>query len=179
MSLLSIKGSRNLFNNMMHTMLNMPLRWIDTTPVGRMLNRVTGDISVIEDALGSQFSSAFSSGLFLVAVVAAALFASPLVLIFGAVFLGIAGYFTRFYLAAAREAKRLASVTKSPILDLVSISRCGFVDSRTLMLLAWHCHRRHYYNQSFWQYADLYFEDVGPHRRSYCHQLGTISEHSL
>ena len=120
-NLLSLRGSRRLYNSMTSTMLRMPLRWIDTTPVGRMLNRVTGDVGVIEDSLGDQFGSTLGSGLFLVAVVASALFASPFVLIFGTVFLGIATYFTRFYLAAAREAKRLESVTKSPILELVRI----------------------------------------------------------
>ena len=115
----------------------MPLRWIDTTPVGRMLNRVTGDIGVIEDALGFQLISTLGYGLYLVATVAATLLASPYVLIFGAVFFVIAMYFARYYLAAARQAKRLASVTRSPILELVSICIERIIGERPLILLAW------------------------------------------
>ena len=107
---------------MLHVVLNMPLRWIDTTPVGRILNRVTGDIGVIEDALGNQFISTVGNALYLVATVAATLLASPYVLIFGGVFFVIAIYFARYYLAAARQAKRLSAITRSPILELVS--RC-------------------------------------------------------
>ena len=139
MTLVTIRGSRNLFNNLLHVVLNMPLRWIDTTPVGRMLNRVTGDIGTIEDALGQQFISSLGYGLYLVATVLATLLASPYVLIFGAVFFIIAMYFARYYLAAARQAKRLASVTRSPILELVSIYANWIIENSPLTPLAWQC----------------------------------------
>lgn len=37
----SIRASRLMFQRLCHSVLRAPLRWIDTTPTGRILNRFT------------------------------------------------------------------------------------------------------------------------------------------
>lgn len=55
----------------------------------------------------------------IIAIMVAAFFASPIIIIFGIILLVIALYYAKFYLAGAREAKRLESTTKSPIFEQV------------------------------------------------------------
>lgn len=39
----SLRASRALFEKLTYTVLRTPLRWLDTVPVGRILNRFTYD----------------------------------------------------------------------------------------------------------------------------------------
>src|SRR5690606_11499220 len=48
----SIRASRNLFDHLAYAVLRAPLRWLDTMPVGRILNRFTADFHLIDSRLG-------------------------------------------------------------------------------------------------------------------------------
>ncbi len=47
----SVKASRRLFESMTFTVLRTPLRWIDTVPLGRILNRFTADFHTVDSRL--------------------------------------------------------------------------------------------------------------------------------
>lgn len=47
----SLRASRRMFDRLSSTMLRTPLRWIDTVPTGRILNRFTADITLIDTRL--------------------------------------------------------------------------------------------------------------------------------
>jgi len=47
----SIRASRKLFDKLSFTILRTPLRWIDTVPLGRILNRFTADFNVVDARL--------------------------------------------------------------------------------------------------------------------------------
>ena len=49
----SMKASRTLFDKLTYTILRAPLRWLDTVPVGRILNRFTADFVVVDSKMGS------------------------------------------------------------------------------------------------------------------------------
>ena len=68
----SIRASRKLFDKLSHTILRTPLRWIDTVPLGRILNRFTGDFNVVDGSLAPDVAQVAVSLLALVGVVAAA-----------------------------------------------------------------------------------------------------------
>jgi ABC-type multidrug transport system fused ATPase/permease subunit len=55
--LMSIKGSRILFRRTLGTVLRTPLRWLDTVPVGRILNRLTSDFGIIDERLAINLAS--------------------------------------------------------------------------------------------------------------------------
>lgn len=44
----SIKASRNMFEQLTYAVLRAPLRWLDTVPVGRVLNRFTADFNMFD-----------------------------------------------------------------------------------------------------------------------------------
>lgn len=47
-----IEASRNLFDDLTYAVLRAPLRWLDTVPLGRVLNRFTTDIYFVDVRLG-------------------------------------------------------------------------------------------------------------------------------
>lgn len=47
----SIRASRRLFDKLSFTILRTPLRWMDTVPLGRILNRFTADFNVVDARL--------------------------------------------------------------------------------------------------------------------------------
>ncbi|KAH0538545.1 hypothetical protein FGG08_004878 [Glutinoglossum americanum] len=114
---LSIRASRRLFEAMTYAVLRTPLRWIDTVPVGRILNRFTSDFSTVDSELAFDLSYLIMSVLHVVAVTAAAVFVSPYIIFSGLALLAAALYIARLYLAGARELRRIASNARSPIIE--------------------------------------------------------------
>jgi ABC-type multidrug transport system fused ATPase/permease subunit len=52
----SIRASRVLFDKLCFTILRTPLRWMDTVPLGRILNRFTADFNVVDARLANDFA---------------------------------------------------------------------------------------------------------------------------
>lgn len=48
---LSIKASKHLFESLTAAVLRAPLRWLDTAPTGRVLNRFTADFDTVDNQL--------------------------------------------------------------------------------------------------------------------------------
>lgn len=113
----SIQASRKLFAKLNFAILRAPLRWLDTVPVGRVLNRFTGDFHSVDTRLAYSLAFGAASFLNLIGVIVAGLFVSPIILVLAAVLLVISIYYARIYLHGARPAKRLESTTKSPVFE--------------------------------------------------------------
>ncbi|KAG0327184.1 hypothetical protein BG000_001046 [Podila horticola] len=110
-----IRSARVLHQNMLHGVLRSPMRFFDTTPMGRILNRFSKDQSTIDEVLPRSFSG-YSRTLFQVAsVLVVVTLSTPSFIIviipFGLVYL----WLQRYYLATSREIRRLDSVSRSPV----------------------------------------------------------------
>jgi ABC-type multidrug transport system fused ATPase/permease subunit len=113
----SIKASRRLFEKLNFVILRAPLRWLDTVPVGRILNRFTSDFNIIDSQLANSVSFGAGSFLGLVGVIVAGLFVSPWIVLLAGVLLVICMYYALAYLDGARPVKRLESTAKSPVFE--------------------------------------------------------------
>ena len=125
MFLLGLKASRSMFEKMLFAVLRTPLRWVDTVPVGRVLNRFTADFNAMDMALIWSITSVVGATLQVLGICAAAVFVSPYILILAAFLLGVCGILGRQYLGGARPLKRLESTTKSPIFELFGTALAG------------------------------------------------------
>ncbi|KAK0669314.1 P-loop containing nucleoside triphosphate hydrolase protein [Cercophora samala] len=126
----SLKASRKLFAEMNFTILRTPIRWLDTVPVGRILNRYTNDFSVIDSQLAHSFSFGFNSVLSLFTVILAGLVVSPYIVGLALVLLLICLHIAITYIVAARPVKRLESNTKSPVFEQFGSSLTGVATIR-------------------------------------------------
>jgi len=113
----SIRASRKLFDGLSYTVLRAPLRWLDTVPVGRVLNRFTADFNVIDSRLAGNMGYFFYQALEMIAITIAGFLVSPFMVPLALVLFAIAFMVMLRYLAGAREVKRLESNAKSPIFE--------------------------------------------------------------
>ncbi|OQR85879.1 multidrug resistance-associated protein 1, partial [Thraustotheca clavata] len=115
-----LRASRSLFEKMTMALLNAPMKFFDTNPLGRILNRYSGDMSTVDQQIPSSFSAmsanifivAFSLGTTLLVVKSLALILLPLLYLYLSV--------GSFYIQPAREMERVNKTTRSPMLNLIS-----------------------------------------------------------
>ena len=121
----SLKASRILFDQLTYTVLRAPLRWLDTVPVGRIVNRFTSDFNIIDSHLANDFGFMLYQFMQVIGITAAGLFVSPYMLLFAFVLLSVCMFVTTMYLVGAREVKRLESNAKSPIFEQFGSALAG------------------------------------------------------
>lgn len=126
----SIRSSQALFEKLLSAVLAAPLRWLDTVPVGRVLNRFTSDIYTIDYLLGSDLSELIFWTLQTVAILVASMSISLIVLLPAAILLLASLWLSIMYLKAARQVKRLESVSRTPILEQFTSSLVGLTTIR-------------------------------------------------
>ncbi|KAL2168786.1 hypothetical protein VTG60DRAFT_6825 [Thermothelomyces hinnuleus] len=126
----SIRASRKLFEKLNFTILHTPTRWLDTVPLGRILNRYTADFNTIDSQLANTVGFGANSFLNLLAVVVAGLFLSPYIVLFAIVLLLVCLYYAILYLHGARPVKRLESTTKSPVFEQFGSALTGVTTIR-------------------------------------------------
>jgi ABC-type multidrug transport system fused ATPase/permease subunit len=121
----SIRASRKLFTEVLHSVLRANLRWLDTVPTGRILNRFTGDFVSIDTSMAQNFYRFAGVVWEMIGILGAAVFVSPFMILCAVLVLGITSVFARSYITAARSVKRLESVNKSPVISHFSSSLIG------------------------------------------------------
>ena len=123
--LTALKASENLHNKMTKAVIEAPVIFFDTNPVGRILNRFSKDIGSMDIMLPPQSlvavlcCSYFVSAIILSAVVNVWLFITcvPLTMLFI--------YLAKYYLKSSREIRRLEAVTCSPVYSLIADTVVG------------------------------------------------------
>ncbi|RYP41120.1 hypothetical protein DL767_001281 [Monosporascus sp. MG133] len=126
----SIRASRKLFAKLNFVVLRAPLRWLDTVPVGRVLNRFTTDFHSVDTHMAYSLAFAGSEFLNLIGVVVAGLFVSPVIIVFATVLLAVCVWYATRYLHGARPVKRLESTTKSPVFEQFASALTGVTTIR-------------------------------------------------
>ncbi|KAL1780294.1 canalicular multispecific organic anion transporter 2 [Sigmodon hispidus] len=121
----SVQAARLLHEALLHNKIRSPQSFFDTTPSGRILNRFSKDIYVIDEVLAPTilmlFNSFFTSISTLVVIVAS----TPIFLVVILPLAVLYGFVQRFYVATSRQLKRLESVSRSPIFSHFSETVTG------------------------------------------------------
>lgn len=126
----AVRASRNLFQKLTFVVLRAPLRWLDTVPVGRILNRFTADFNMIDSKLPYDFGFMLYNVLQVVGIIAAGFLVSQSLILFAVLLLGVCLYYSQRFLAGAREIKRLESNAKSPIYEQFGSALIGLTTIR-------------------------------------------------
>lgn len=121
----SLKASKAVFERFTAVFLRAPLRFLDTTPVGQILNRFTSDFGTLDSDLALDLSSTIHDMVSILGVLVAALLTAPLIVGLGVLSLAASWGVGYFYVTGAREAKRLESTARSPIFELVGSLLAG------------------------------------------------------
>ena len=126
----SIKASRVLFEEFSNAIFRAPLRWLDTTPTGRILNRFTADFNFIDESMADGLGFLMNQFFQLAVILVAGVLVSPLEIVFATTLLSICVYLAKLYLPGTREVKRIESVTRSPIFEQLESAMVGIATIR-------------------------------------------------
>ncbi|KAF9095081.1 hypothetical protein BGX29_009172 [Mortierella sp. GBA35] len=111
----SLRASRSLYEELLVSIIRAPIRFFDTTPVGRIINRFSKDFEVIDTQMMMKMVTMVTDALGVITIVLIVSFVTPTFLI-AAALISTAYYFIgAYYISASRELKRIESVTKSPL----------------------------------------------------------------
>ncbi|RDW56946.1 hypothetical protein BP5796_13013 [Coleophoma crateriformis] len=121
----SLRASKTTFDEMTYSVLHTPLRWLDTVPLGRILNRFTSDLGTMDSNLTLNFAMAAGSLLNVIGILAAALFVSPYLIILAVTLLVACGHIASRYIKGARAVKRLVSIQRSPTISHFAVALDG------------------------------------------------------
>lgn len=113
----TIKASRTLHENMMTCMFDAPMSFFDTTPIGRILNRVGKDIDQLDVQLPLMANVFFELFFQLMAMAVLISVVLPHFLIVAIPMAILYAFMQKFYLRTLRQLKRLEGVTRSPVVN--------------------------------------------------------------
>ena len=77
LAIAGVLGSRALHSMMLKNILRSPMSFFDTTPLGRVLNRFSKDIYVIDEVIPRSIRTFFFTGFRIVSTVVIILIATP------------------------------------------------------------------------------------------------------
>ncbi|XP_072313056.1 ATP-binding cassette sub-family C member 3 isoform X2 [Eucyclogobius newberryi] len=121
----NIGAARKLHLNLVTNKLHTPQSFYDTTPIGRIINRFSKDVYVIDEALPAtvlMFLGTFFISLSTMIVIVCS---TPIFAVVVVPLTCIYVFVQRFYVATSRQLKRLESVSRSPIYSHFSESITG------------------------------------------------------
>ena len=110
-----INAARILHSEMLDNVLKLPQSFFDTTPMGRIINRFSKDIYVLDDQLPRSFLMYFRTLFTLSAIYIVNLMVSSWFSVIAVPLMWIYGSIQKYYLATSRQLKRLESTSRSPV----------------------------------------------------------------
>ncbi|BGP50526.1 Transporter of the ATP-binding cassette (ABC) [Rhodotorula kratochvilovae] len=125
-----IQASRRIYRQLIVRILQAPIRFFDSTPTGRILNRLSKDMETIDQELPSTALYLLLEILMIMGIIGTVSAALPSFLVAGvliSIFYWVLG---KIYLASSRELKRYESVTRSPIFSVFGESLQGVATIR-------------------------------------------------
>lgn len=110
-----VNASKKIFNDMLDSVLRSKIRFFDSTPIGRIMNRFSKDIEAVDQDLAPVATGVAHCALAVLATTLLITFITPGFLVAGVFIAAMYWTICVFYLASSRDLKRIDSITKSPV----------------------------------------------------------------
>ncbi|CAH0491864.1 unnamed protein product [Peronospora farinosa] len=115
-----LRASRSLFQNLLARILRAPTSFFDTTPTGRIVNRLSKDVYTVDESIPATWSMLLYTFISVLVTLATISYVTP---IFVIILLPIlVGYYIsqRYFIKTSRELQRLDSISRSPVFASLS-----------------------------------------------------------
>lgn len=128
--LTGLRGATRLHTGMLHAILRSPISFFDTTPIGRILNRLTKDISIVDTDISSSLVQSLSTTFGVITVFIVMAIATPIIFIILPTMIYFYRFVQNYYLQTSLDLQRLDSTSKSPIFALFGETLAGVITIR-------------------------------------------------
>lgn len=153
-----IRAGQNMHNKMLKSVLSAPIRFFDSTPIGRILQRFSRDIESVDVHLQWSFDSAIHCALQVIISLALILGLLPWMAVIILPVMAMYYVLQKDYRRPAREVKRFDSVARSPRYAHFKESLQGLVVIRG-------------YNKGSWFIQNFYEKLANSQRMFYSHYI--------
>ncbi|KAF9925261.1 hypothetical protein FBU30_004953 [Linnemannia zychae] len=117
MTKVNINSSRAIHSQLLHRISRAKIRFFDTTPIGRIINRFSADMIVVDNELLQILMQLVCSVIMIIVAVLVITVNMPYFVIPATFILGIYIVIGVIYVPISRDLKRIDSVSRSPILS--------------------------------------------------------------
>lgn len=132
-----IRAGKNMHDKMLKSVLQSPVRFFDSTPVGRIIQRFSRDIESVDVYLQWSFDSAVHCALQVIVSIVLILGVMPLMIFVIGPVMALYYVLQRDYRRPAREVKRFDSIARSPRYAHFKESLQGLVVIRGFNKTSW------------------------------------------
>ncbi|RXW23865.1 hypothetical protein EST38_g2012 [Candolleomyces aberdarensis] len=126
----SIRASRTLHKNLIEAVLGTTLRWLDTTPISRVITRCTQDIRTIDGPISSGLWYLSEMTMSMLVKFGAVVILTPIFLVPGVLVAVLGGICGQWYIKAQLSVKREMSNAKAPVLGHFGAAIAGLTSLR-------------------------------------------------
>ncbi|RQM25345.1 hypothetical protein B5M09_011194 [Aphanomyces astaci] len=142
--LAGLRGSSTMFNQLLTQVLRAPLSFFDTTPLGRIVNRMGKDVYAIDETIPANWGMLLGATFSFITTIGMVVYATPW---FTVLLPPLAGFYyvsQRYYIRTSRELKRLDSISRSPVVALMTETLEGIPTIRAFSAEPQFTTRNHY-----------------------------------
>ncbi|KAI8646442.1 P-loop containing nucleoside triphosphate hydrolase protein [Parasitella parasitica] len=111
----TLRASKNLYQQLLRRVLRAPMRFFDTTPIGRILNRFSKDFEFIDSGVPNDLMYFLIQWLVIISAIMTVCIVLPAFVIPMALVTFLNVIIGKRFSAASRELRRMDSVTRSPL----------------------------------------------------------------
>jgi ATP-binding cassette subfamily C (CFTR/MRP) protein 1 len=115
LAIFTLNAAIKLHQSMLMRILKSPMSFFDTTPLGRILNRFSKDIDVVDNSIPMTMRPVINQTFYVLGTLAAIIFAMPMFIV---VVIPVAVMYyllQKFFVTTARQLKRMEAISRSPI----------------------------------------------------------------
>lgn len=125
-----VRASRKLFSRLLNSLVHATMRFHDTVPTGRILNRLSRDMEVVDSSVSDSLRAVMFRVATFIASIIIVTYVFPAFLIPAVVISYLYVQISKGYINAGRDMRRMQSTTKSPIFAAFGETLEGIVTVR-------------------------------------------------
>ncbi|XP_041973565.1 ATP-binding cassette subfamily C member 4-like isoform X1 [Aricia agestis] len=125
-----MRSSIKLHNEMFSNILTATMRFFNTNPSGRILNRFSKDMGAVDEMLPKMYIESIQVTMVMFGIIAMVAIVNPYMLLTTLICGAIMYLWSSVYLSTAQIIRRLEGITRSPVFSHVSASMSGLATVR-------------------------------------------------
>ncbi|CAN6354014.1 unnamed protein product [Urochloa humidicola] len=125
-----LKASREFFSGLMDSVFKAPMLFFDSTPIGRIMTRVSSDLSTLDFDVPYTMTFVISGTIEVAATIVIMAMVTWQVVLVAVPVVIVLLYIQRYYIATARELVRINGTTKAPVMNFAAESVLGVITIR-------------------------------------------------